>query len=466
VTLISEVRRRLAQDGPPRTRDEPGDFERVSLPERECDRLRDLLVSANVATVVEIGLAYAGSALAVGEALTIAGRPGPRHVIIDPFQESAYANVGWDLLCEAGLDSIAELMVVPSSVALPRLVADGFVADAAFVDGSHRFHEVFVDFYFLRKIVRPGGLVVIDDSDKPSVATAVSYYERNLGWAPIPGAFGGARCRAFRLPDPPFEPSFKEFHPFEQVLTGGNVADSVVRIGATVRKPVVESTPAVEALLRHLAEAGFDGAPRTMGRDADGRQILEYVPGEMADAMPAMSVAELGRVGRLIRAYHDAVAGFEPPPEARWDVVIPPDGDEVICHNDLAPWNLVRDGDRWVFIDWDGAGPGSRLWDLAYAAHGFVPMHAGGDPSVDGPRLRALVDGYGLDDSQRRALPALIGAHARGMFELLRSSSLTGRQPWARLWAEGHGDHWGPAADYIDEHLDTWTAALALPLSP
>jgi Ser/Thr protein kinase RdoA (MazF antagonist) len=112
------------------------------------------------------------------------------------------------------------------------------------------------------------------------------------------------------------------------------------------------------------------------------------------------------------------------------------------------------------FIDWDAAGPGSRLWDLAYAAHGFVPMIAGGDPGVDGPRLRALADGYGLDEPQRRALPALIGAHARGMFELLRTSSSTGRQPWARLWEEGHGDHWGPAADYIEEHVDTWTAAL------
>jgi predicted O-methyltransferase YrrM len=183
----------------------------VSLPECECDLLRDLLVSAQVETVVEIGLAYAGSALAIGEALTIVGAPGPRHVVIDPFQESAYAGVGWDLLCAAGLDSIAELITGWSSAALPQLVADGFVADAAFVDGSHRFHEVFVDFYFLRKIVRPGGLIVIDDSEVPSVRTAVSYYEQNLGWEPIPGVFDSPRCRAFRLPDPSFEPPFRDF---------------------------------------------------------------------------------------------------------------------------------------------------------------------------------------------------------------------------------------------------------------
>ena len=162
----------------------------------------------------------------------------------------------------------------------------------------------------------------------------------------------------------------------------------------------------------------------------------------------------------MIRQFHDAVADFRPPAGAAWQVVIPPDRTELIGHHDLAPWNLVLGEDRWVFIDWDGAGPGSRLWDLGYAAHGFVPMHAGGDPDVDGPRLRALADGYGLDTDQRRELPVLIGAHVRGMYDLLRRSAITGEQPWARLFAEGHGDHWGPAADYVERNTAAWTAAL------
>lgn len=226
VTRVREVRRRLSLEGPPRTRDREGDFETVSVPEQQCDQLRDLMVSEGVEKVVEVGLAYAGSALAIGEALTTVARPLPRHVVIDPFQESEYSDAGWDLLCSAGLDAIATLVPAPSSIALPQLLAEGFVADAAFVDGSHRFHEVFVDLYFLRKIVRPGGLIVVDDDWWPSVHTAVRYYERNLGWTVIPDAFPGeavgvgprgeqeARCKAYRLPAPSFEPSFEDFRAF------------------------------------------------------------------------------------------------------------------------------------------------------------------------------------------------------------------------------------------------------------
>ena len=226
---IREVRRRLARDGPPWTRGRERDFQTVSLPDRDCDLLRDPLISEEARTVVEVGLAYASSALAIGEALVAVNPPHPRHVIIDPFQDRAWSNVGWDLMRRAGLDSVARLMPVPSSIALPQLVTEGLVADAAFVDGSHRFHEVFVDLYFLCTIVRPGGLIVVDDAWTPSVRTAVHYYEQNLGWTAIPDAFAGgtvmpvggdpagppvSRGMALRLPDPPVEPSFEEFHPF------------------------------------------------------------------------------------------------------------------------------------------------------------------------------------------------------------------------------------------------------------
>ncbi|MFF9283835.1 class I SAM-dependent methyltransferase [Streptomyces griseosporeus] len=220
---VVAVRRGLAEQGPPRRPGGGPDFATVTLPERDCDQVRDLLVQEGVGTVVEIGLAYAGSALAIGEALLRIGSPNPRHVVIDPFQYTAYDGVGWELLCSAGLDGIAELVTEPSQRFLARLADAGFAADAAFVDGSHHFHNVFVDLHFLGEIVRPGGIVLLDDVWWPSVGAAVAYFETHLGWRPIPGALAGGttdpadgrpRTGAYRLPDPRPTPDFKDFRPF------------------------------------------------------------------------------------------------------------------------------------------------------------------------------------------------------------------------------------------------------------
>jgi predicted O-methyltransferase YrrM len=209
---VRAVRARHHAEGPARTRPIDDDFQRVALPSRDCDALRDLLVEHHVQSVIEIGLAYGSSALAIGEALCSAGDVDVSHKIIDPFQATSFHNVGWDVLTEAGLATHTSLIAEPSSVALARLASAGVVSDAAFVDGSHRFHEVFVDLYFLRKLVRPGGLIVLDDAEWPSVATALRYYDLNLGWTPMPIV---GRLTARQLPLEPREPDFADFRPFQ-----------------------------------------------------------------------------------------------------------------------------------------------------------------------------------------------------------------------------------------------------------
>lgn len=246
----------------------------------------------------------------------------------------------------------------------------------------------------------------------------------------------------------------------EQPLLGGNVADRVVRVGMTVRKPATSATPAVEAFLEHLHNQGFMGAPRTFGRDKQGRQILEYIPGSTVDISQPLSVVDLQKIGRLIRELHVAAQSFVPPASAHWNVAIRPDVESQICHHDLAPWNLVTDGERWVFIDWDGCGPGSPMWDLAYAAQSFIPLLSSGIPEEDASRLRVFVDAYGLDRTQREEFPGLLFHRTRAMYRLLTDAAVTGHQPWARLHADGHHRHWGSSADYIEQHQDLWTQAL------
>jgi len=211
VRRIQEARRRLAADGPPRVRAD-GDFERVALPAGDSDVLRDLVLAEKPRTVIEIGLAYASSALAIAEALVAAGPGDARHLIVDAYQELFYGS-GWAAITEAGLAGLCCLIAERSQIALPRLIGDGFVADAAFVDGSHIFHNVFADLFYLRELVRPGGLVILDDCSYLSVATAVSYFEVNTGWTPEPIA-RPTRLRAFRLPEARIEPSFESFRPF------------------------------------------------------------------------------------------------------------------------------------------------------------------------------------------------------------------------------------------------------------
>jgi len=208
---VRAVRAELHAAGPKRARPFEGDFERVALPAADADTLRDILVAHDVHVVIEVGLAYGSSALAIGEALLLTGGTNTSHIVIDPFQATAYENVGWDALNAAGLAAQTTFIGEASSIALARLVGEGLTADAAFVDGSHRFHEVFVDLYFLLRLVRPGGLIVLDDVASPSVAAALRYFDLNLGWRPVSIA---GRLTPRCLPDEPFEPIFTDFKPF------------------------------------------------------------------------------------------------------------------------------------------------------------------------------------------------------------------------------------------------------------
>lgn len=268
------------------------------------------------------------------------------------------------------------------------------------------------------------------------------------------------------LPDDLGDPTGAAFGEIEQPLAGGNVNAGVVRIGDTVRRPAGPHTPAVHALLDHLHEVGFRYAPRPSGIDEQGREVLTYLPGvsvhphrtELLDADRSLI-----EIGRLIREFHDASAGFVPPVDAQWQVLIPDVGADLIVHHDLAPWNIVAGpAGGWGLIDWDVAAPGTRLWDLAYAAHGFVPLTA--DPTEARPdparRLRVLVDAYGLDEDDRRRLVELLAARTRSMYDLLAHGAATATEPWATLWREGHGQTWAGNTEYIDANTATWRAAL------
>jgi len=159
---------------------------------------------------------------------------------------------------------------------------------------------------------------------------------------------------------------------------GGNVSASV-RMGDTVHRRAGPWTPAVHALLEHLRRSGFDAAPEPLGIDERGRAVLRFIAGETnpgwPDPMPRWMYeddATIVAAARLLRRYHDTVITFVPPPDACWRTVAPVQH-ELICHYDWAPYNaLFRCHEPVVMLDWDSAGPGTRLWDLALSAHQWV----------------------------------------------------------------------------------------------
>lgn len=263
-------------------------------------------------------------------------------------------------------------------------------------------------------------------------------------------------------------------------LHGGNVSAEVWRVGDTVRRPTGPWTPGVHALLRHLEAVGFEGAPRVFGVDEEGQEILEFIPGVVP--WPSSHHTYLGdddamwRVGSLLRGLHDAVATFTPPPGVSWRETesvrdSEPFVDErglIVCHNDPAAWNLVVGDHRWALIDWDFAGPRPFIWDVAYAVIGMVPLRPSLKPlgwDMEAPfpyvaRVRALLEGYELEDRDRRRLMSVVVARVASVYDHLRRNASAGVEPWVSQWREGHGRAWAKAMDHGREHHAEWQRAI------
>ncbi|MBM7781854.1 phosphotransferase [Arthrobacter tumbae] len=246
----------------------------------------------------------------------------------------------------------------------------------------------------------------------------------------------------------------------EEQLTGGNTSDSVVRVGKTVRKPWQRKSAVVQSYLQSLRGAGVV-APKPLGRDSDNRHVVEYVAGDLALNHLPLSTDALFRIGRMVRQIHDASETFPLPQRDDWNLPLPAEAPNLMCHNDLAPWNLIV-GERWVFIDWDGAGPSTRLWDLAYAAQSFSSMFEGQPVEEAAVNLKAFVDGYGADIELRRALPDAMSQRTQAMYDLLEESHRTGFQPWASMYVDGHGEHWRDASAYVQQNHAAWEQALSI----
>jgi hypothetical protein len=256
----------------------------------------------------------------------------------------------------------------------------------------------------------------------------------------------------------------------EEVLAGGNVAP-VVRVGDTVRRATGPWTPAVHELLRHLENAGFPYAPRVLGFDDQGREILTYIEGDTAgDEHPwapwVWSDDTLVQAAQIMRAYHDAVRSFRPPGLLVWRFVNAPIGpDDIVCHNDIAPYNIVHGGGRVAgVIDWDVASPAPPVWDVAFGAWAFAPIHtpaharALGAPLDIAQRVRLFCDSYGLADRVDffDTVRERIDASIYGM----EMKAAVGEEAFVRMIADGHIERMREDRRELEAHRAEWDVVL------
>ncbi len=248
----------------------------------------------------------------------------------------------------------------------------------------------------------------------------------------------------------------------EEVLAGGKL-NTVVRVGDTVRRPAGPWTETVHGLLRHLASKKYPYSPTPLGFDDQGREILSFIPGvTVGEELPwpewVWSEQLLADVARATRSYHEAAKDYRPPGRLPW-FWDPAElrADQIVCHHDLAPYNVVVESGRLRgIIDWDLAGPGTSLSDLAFVAWQWVPLH---DPfvtslfcreSVDiSRRLNIVLDSYGLED-RSDFIAQVISRIELNRDVMLRKAS-EGDAAYARLVQDGHVMGMNRAIDFLTE---------------
>lgn len=196
----------------------------------EGELIQKCIEEINAEVSVEVGLAFGTSAMFICEYLK--KTPKTRHYVMDPFQmyEASYGGIGLNNLKKSGFGDIIEFIDKPSQLALPELEQRNVKVDFAFIDGWHTFDHTLVDFFFVDKILRVGGIMILDDTDWPAVKKLVSFIETNRSYEFIEGT----PPRTFKK-----KSSANKVRPFtalKKIL--GNHADTEANYGAMAFRKV------------------------------------------------------------------------------------------------------------------------------------------------------------------------------------------------------------------------------------
>ncbi|MEI6054012.1 MAG: GNAT family N-acetyltransferase [Candidatus Saccharibacteria bacterium] len=170
-----------------------------------------------------------------------------------------------------------------------------------------------------------------------------------------------------------------DFKP-EVTLTGGSI-NKVTRIGDVIYRTAGDWIPAVHKVLEHLTKNGFTYSPVPIGIAPDGREMLNFMPGEpMMRPWKDIMFSDNGLIqaAKMLRSMHDITKELEFPEDTKWRFITTgKNKDQIIRHGDLGPWNTIWQGDKLTgLIDWDMAEPGDAITDLAQLISYFTSFGA------------------------------------------------------------------------------------------
>jgi len=130
---------------------------------------------------LEIGFAYGGSTLVMASSHRDLGRqPAKQHTAIDPGQAFTWDDAGLLNINRAGLKGFLDFRQLYSCQALPNLLEEKRNFDFVYIDGSHLFEDVFIDFYYVNLLLSDNGIVLFDDCTTPDIKKLLRFIDRNF----------------------------------------------------------------------------------------------------------------------------------------------------------------------------------------------------------------------------------------------------------------------------------------------
>jgi Ser/Thr protein kinase RdoA (MazF antagonist) len=225
-----------------------------------------------------------------------------------------------------------------------------------------------------------------------------------------------------------------------------------------------------------LEKRGCNNVPRFIRIDDNGMEIVSFVQGECKEDYPCTNdknkqLLIIKKLAEMMRKYHDATLTFEKTEKDNWMLSYKGDLEkEVICHNDIAPYNVTFvDGMPYGIIDFDTCCPAPRIWDIVYALYRFVPFsesvydidklaytdyNTDKDADFRKDSIRVFFDAYGMECPDY--LFEQMRARLQALADLIYYEAKNGNSNFQKMLKEGHRDLYLREIEFVKKHSKEW----------